>query len=342
MDSFSVTSTATPAAPVLISAATATTAATANNQSADDVWTSPLEHIEEHGESNRSSSRGLLTGASPGTNNSTAPTIEPQTHKRIIYAGETFSHSVLPHLTGHRPFNAGSNPQSEERISHPAVQAISVLAAVAPSPDWLTKQLVVSASNGTPSLFSHLSQEDTVYLCQMKNVLKFPPRTVTDQLMISFIKHFLPAYPVIDRNELQAWYDDFRSGVVKSPLLFHSIFFAASQHVDHSVLNRAGFNTRTEAKNYFHKRAALLYFMDCEKEQLTIIQSLVFICHWWADYSEEKETRYWVSCACNLVHSMGLHKKVPQSLNMSAQEKSLWRRIFWTIFVSLTPGSCYS
>jgi len=127
-------------------------------------------------------------------------------------------------------------------------------------------------------------------------------------------------------------YDDFVAGSVSSPLLHHAILFAACQYADMSVLEDAGFDSRRAAREYFHKRAALLYSMSCETNQLVLLQSLLLMSAWWTDHGEEKETRFWTTCACNLACSMGLHKAVAQDSILSTREKCLWRRIFWTLF----------
>lgn len=172
----------------------------------------------------------------------------------------------------------------------------------------------------------------------MKNVLLFPSRQVTEAYMISFIAYVLPGYPVIDRNQLQRMYNLFVEGVVVSPLLFHSIFYAASQYVDEGVFKQAGFESRSEGKGYFYRRAALLYSMDCERDQLLVVQSIIFISTWKFGYGEEKDTRHWIGCAFKLVQDMGMHASVSQSSKMTADERSIWRRTFWTVFVS--PLAC--
>jgi hypothetical protein len=152
--------------------------------------------------------------------------------------------------------------------------------------------------------------------------------------MIAFIDHILPEFPVINRKYLQQMYESFNNGTVISPLLFHSILSAASQYVDEAVLKTAGFESRSASKEYFYRRATLLYSMDCEREQLLALQSLLFLCPWWYDFGEEKDTRHWLYCACKLLHDMGMHKAVSKSSRLSTEERSIWRRIFWMVFVS--------
>ncbi|EXJ69764.1 uncharacterized protein A1O5_06835 [Cladophialophora psammophila CBS 110553] len=166
----------------------------------------------------------------------------------------------------------------------------------------------------------------------MKNVLHFPPTPIMDRFMMAFIQHVLPEFPIIDRNKLRDMYDAFVKGFVLSPLLFHSILYAAALYVDETVISEGGFSSRAAAKDFFYTRATILYGMDCERQQIVIIQALLLISPWWRDYAEEKDTRYWIGCACKIAQTMGMHTRVAPTCKLSFEERSIWRRIFWTIF----------
>lgn len=252
-------------------------------------------------------------------------------HERMVYGSEDHNHSVLPHMTGHRRYKiARRHPPLRDSVEIPAQDHPFPLSRL-PAPDWV--ELILPTADDGDNPFSHLSKEDFFYLKTMKNVLMFPQQHVVKEFMISFIDHVLPEFPVVDRNRLGRLYTTFVGGVITSPLLFHSILYAASQYVGERFLREAGFESRQAAKEYFYKRTTLLYSFDCENEQLLIIPAVLFISPWLSDYSEEKDTRYWVSCACKLAQTMGMHAPVSKSSNISSQERSLWRRVFWVTFV---------
>ncbi|KIX96494.1 uncharacterized protein Z520_07760 [Fonsecaea multimorphosa CBS 102226] len=199
-----------------------------------------------------------------------------------------------------------------------------------PSPWWEVKILKPTTSGDT--VFGHLSLVDVFFLTRLKNILYFPETSVAYDFFLAFRDHVLPTCPVIDRCEMTKVYDSFCSGHVTSPLLINSIFFSSSQYVSQESLTKAGFDSPHEAKEYFYERTTMLYALNCEHDQLKIIQALLFISTWWSDFSEEKGTKYWISCAANLALSMGLHKAVPVAARLSQQERSIWRRVFWTVY----------
>ncbi|OAL38296.1 hypothetical protein AYO20_02355 [Fonsecaea nubica] len=296
----------------------------------DQVWTSPLDFVDGPPEPHVA-----LTRRSPSQNEAylsdqhRAGSVAPSNgDKRIVYADDTLTHCVLPHMTGHRSFNA-SDSREGDRVEPDSlnVARVTISCSQAPSLTWFRREL-----DPTTKTFSHLVAEDITYLCEVKGVLAFPPVITCDLLMGCFVRHFLPAYPVVDRNDLQRIYLRFRRGTISSPLLMHSIFFAACQYMDENTLQEAGFKKRSTAQEHFHTRAALLHSFNCEKDQLMLIQSLIFMSPRWTNYSEEKDIRFWTTCACNLAFTMGLHKAIPPSSRLSQHQRCLWRRIFWTLF----------
>lgn len=297
----------------------------------NNVWTSPLEEIEAQDEQ-QSDNAELVTSSTDsniGRKGGNHPVCKK--HKRIVYAGEILTHSILPHMTGHRSFQPQAYRQRlENNISSASPEMTIALPKIPyPSTLWASGRVYDETSQGP---FNHLPPEDYLFLVQLKNILVYPCQRISDHLLTAFVRHFIPAFPIFDRGKLQSLFNEFARGNIKSPLLLHAILFAACQYADIGVLQEAGFDSRDAAKDYFHSRAVLLHAMNCEKEQFTLLQSLLCMSPWWTDYSEEKENRFWTTCAWNLAASMGLHKEVPAS-KMSFEERSLSRRIFWTIFV---------
>lgn len=183
-------------------------------------------------------------------------------------------------------------------------------------------------------LLAHLPPEDQFYLFHTKQVFCFPPRSVVDKLLTLFFESIYPLMPTVSRSNLQSLCRDLYRHTPSSPLLLHAFLFVACQFADLSLLRPAGFTSTWEAKHYFYQRAKLLYCHDCEVDTLRTLQALIFMSYWWADYSEEKDMRYWAGCAVSLALTMGMHKPVPESIAMHPSQNALWRRIFWSIFVS--------
>jgi hypothetical protein len=185
-------------------------------------------------------------------------------------------------------------------------------------------------------LLGHLPPEDRYYLFNMKKVFYFPQKSIGEALILTFFESVYPLLPIVDKNLVTDQFAMLYTGQQSSPLLFHALMFCACQYVDAQQLHNAGFGTITSAKSYFFEKARLLYQFNCEPEHTVVVQSLILMSYWWMDYTEEKDMRYWLSCAVNLALSMGMHKTVPKTLNMPTGRHRLWRRIFWTLFASIS------
>lgn len=301
-----------------------------------DVWSGPLDALSRASTEQHADSWGPAgRGASVQPRRPSIMT-EAKPQKHFVYSSDTLHHSFLPHMTGHRRFNRycrhvpATRPSTSIGLSSDAIPHTT-----RPSPRWELKTLRPAECGHTT--LDHLSSIDAFYLSRLKNVLYFPETSVARGFFFAFREHVLPSYPIVDKSELTAIYDDFCNGYFTSPILMHSIFFSASQFVPQDLLTQAGFSSPSEAKGYFFERATMLYALNCEHDQLRIIQALLFISTWWSDFSEEKGTKYWITCATNLALAMGLHKAVPNATRLSQQERSLWRRIFWTVYVSSPP-----
>lgn len=120
----------------------------------DNVWTSPLEQNNAGNGVRQIDSPTLSCGGSPEDG-------DYHRNKRIVYSGETFTHSVLPHMIGHRCFPAGQNHsflvKQAIRPNHNQIYS----AAPGPSVDWIEKSLPEDKSQGCG--FSQLPQEDAFF-----------------------------------------------------------------------------------------------------------------------------------------------------------------------------------
>lgn len=252
--------------------------------------------------------------------------------KRLRFGDEPLTHSMLPHMDGHSELSISCNNSLSRQTDH-----ASLMAPVAPKAarpygkcPWIHANCPEHLD-----LLSRLPQEDRYYLYSMKKVFHFPQRSVAEALLATFCKAVYPVLPIVDKPELADMLDKMYTGRASSPLLFHALFFCACQYADEQILHDAGFSSSAEAKLYFFRRAQALYAHDCEEEHIVVLQSLIFLSFWWMNYTEEKDMRYWLSCAVNLAMTIGLHKTIPESLNLSARKHAVWRRIFWSLFVSL-------
>jgi hypothetical protein len=250
--------------------------------------------------------------------------------KRIRFSGETLSHCILPNMDGH----AEIPPSPDEKIMAPVDREILRQGSTISNNTVESVPWKWADCQAHMDLLGSLPEEDRYYLYMTKKVFRFPLRSIADKLIALFFSIIYPLYPIVDRQHTVESYQKLQSDQGSSPLLFHAIFYSACQYAPEHLLREAGFSGLAEAKSYFFQRAKLLHSFDCEPNQVHVVQSLMLLSSWWMDYTEEKETRYWLGSAVHLALTMGMHRTVPGSLDMSPANISLWRRIFWSLYVS--------
>lgn len=260
----------------------------------------------------------------------TRPDSEPL-RKRVKFGGEPFAHSMLPHMDGHAELSPSTAFRRSSEPGRRLVRGNIAPKAVHPigKAPWLHANCKAHLD-----LLAHLAPEDQFYLYEMKKVFYFPQRSVIDALVKVFFESVYPLMPIIDRSTVLCFCEDMYRHAPSSPLLLHSILFTSCQYADLSIVLEAGFQSLADAKCYFYQCAKVLYCHDCEPDSLLTVQALALLGFWWADYCEEKDMRFWVGCAVNMALGMGMHKPVPESMNMPRSQNVVWRRLFWSLYVS--------
>lgn len=290
----------------------------------DEIWARNLEQVGNGGQDTNTVTEQSTSPTGSSVQQSPAPA-----RKRVKFGSELLAHSVLPHMDGHSEL---LTHQTAAEVDRKDLQQLLPPAAGHPlgKAPWIHADCQAHLE-----MLAHLPPDERYYLYNMKKVFKFPQRSVTDKLVQIFFRWITPYLPIVDRRETVRKYHRLYAMQLSSPLLFHSILFCACPFADESLLADAGFSNTTEAKTYFFRRAKALYTYDCEPDQVVVVQSLVLLSFWWMDYTEEKDMKYYLNCAVNLALSMGMHRTVSKSLHLSPARRRLWRRLFWSVYVSV-------
>ncbi|KAH0524367.1 hypothetical protein TsFJ059_006891 [Trichoderma semiorbis] len=179
---------------------------------------------------------------------------------------------------------------------------------------------------------SRLDEEDIQYL-KRKGALSLPPKGVMDEFISNYFQLFHPFFPIIDKSSFLATYyrsDRGAASLTQGPsiLLLQNILFTASATVPINVVRDAGFTTRKEARIALHKRARYLYDFDFESDNITNIQALLLMSHYYPSMVEQKHTWFWIHQAISLAQGVGLHRNAPQE-----PQRKLWARLWWACLV---------
>ncbi|RSM14771.1 hypothetical protein CDV31_005205 [Fusarium ambrosium] len=154
---------------------------------------------------------------------------------------------------------------------------------------------------------------DMIAFLRARGALTLPPRDVSDALVLTYFRCFHPAWAVLDRKSFELLY---RQGGV-SLLLLQVVYLLAATVCNEELLKQAGFADRKDARMTFYSRAKCLYDADYERD-LTLLTAVLFLmAFWWQKPRDQKDTWHWSTAYSNL----------------SQRCRSLWKRIWWSIYV---------
>ncbi|KAI9691808.1 MAG: hypothetical protein M1822_007880 [Bathelium mastoideum] len=177
-----------------------------------------------------------------------------------------------------------------------------------------------------------IGQDELVYL-RKKGALAVPDTSLRNELLRSYIEYCHPFMPLLDLHDfLRAINATDGSAGKISLFTFSAVMFVGTAYVDFSHLQRAGYSTRKEARKDFFQKTRLLYDFDYEIDRISLVQGLLLMTYWYETPDDQKDTWHYMGLAISLAHTIGLHRN-PERSNMDQKRKSLWRRIWWSLYM---------
>ncbi|CAJ2513750.1 Uu.00g018690.m01.CDS01 [Anthostomella pinea] len=166
-------------------------------------------------------------------------------------------------------------------------------------------------------------------ILHQRGAFLLPPRQLCDELIEAYFKWIHPIVPVINKISFMRHYRDPKNP--PSLLLLQAVLLAGSRVCHHPQLMDANGST-TPAALTFYKRAKALYDANYEDDRVTIVQSLILMGWYWEGPEDvTKNVFYWSRVALIVAQGSGMHRSVEGS-QLSAADKRLWKRIWWTLF----------
>lgn len=172
---------------------------------------------------------------------------------------------------------------------------------------------------------SHLLPEDMNCLLA-KKAFDRPDRATYEALMSCFLETYYPLYPIVNRQEFLEQYQQNRLPW----LLLQASCFAAATFCPESVLHRAGYAGRRQARFSFYRKAKALFDTGYESNKIVILQSMIMLSHWGGSPNTYWNFYTWVSTAVTLAETMGMHRSLRGS-DMQRKDAALLKRIWWVL-----------
>lgn len=114
-----------------------------------------------------------------------------------------------------------------------------------------------------------------------------------------------------------------------SLFLFQAVMFAGIAFCDLSVLRKAGFHSRREARKRFYQKARILYDLDTESDRMTLVQGILMLTFWYEMPNDLKDTWHWMGLAASFAQTLGLNRD-PARSSMSTKRQRQWKRVWWS------------
>ncbi|KAE9362543.1 hypothetical protein N431DRAFT_391777 [Stipitochalara longipes BDJ] len=248
-------------------------------------------------------------------------------------------------------YRAASTQEADETEDSDAL-AVALDAPSAPRPGGNPSQIYIGDQQGPANLIFSLCNgasltgthflvprlatrrqkpEDLAYL-QLKGCFSLPAQSVCNELVHCYFSHVHPFLPILNAHQFLEEFANLGCQNL-SVLLIWSMFFAAANFVEPSVLQKAGYHSRKAMKRAMYQRAKCLYDSDYEEDKISLIQSVILMAFWYSDTEDRTGAYHWIGIAISLCQSLGLHRN--SELNISKHrlptaQLSVLRRIWWS------------
>ncbi|KAL4969091.1 uncharacterized protein BDV14DRAFT_166275 [Aspergillus stella-maris] len=176
---------------------------------------------------------------------------------------------------------------------------------------------------------SHLSVHD-IELLKAKGAFTYPPTEILDEMITIFLDSFYPIYSIVNPRDLRKAQQE-----RKLPwILLHSICFIAVTFGEPSIAYKAGFTSRSQARQLYYKRAKVLFDHNYENNKLILLKVAILLsfkgpqmdCYW--------NPCSWIDLGVTMAVALGIHRKTgPSTASGPFKDPCLLKRIWWTLAV---------
>ncbi|GKZ48713.1 hypothetical protein AbraIFM66951_000797 [Aspergillus brasiliensis] len=181
---------------------------------------------------------------------------------------------------------------------------------------------------------THIDQ-DTIEYLRRRGAFDLPPPVVCEMLIRMYFYYVHPFFPVVDPRSFLDTFESARNEV--SLHLLWSMFLAAANFADDSILKAANFSSRRGMKRAMYTRAKVaLYDAEYERRKITLIQAVLLTGFWYSDTEDRTGSWHWNGVAISLCQTIGLHRRPDTSQKhrkaISPSDSRIWSQLWWSCF----------
>lgn len=157
-----------------------------------------------------------------------------------------------------------------------------------------------------------------------KRLFDLPDPPLADHLVENFFNYADPHVPILHKVDFLERYRVRKA----PPLLMQAVLFVGSHFADDDFVADSPWECRDQMTSAFFEKAKLIADFELESDQITLVQSFVLLAERWLGWTQERNTRYWMSRAVNVAYMMGLHRRI-ETMNLSPAQQRFWSRVAW-------------
>lgn len=166
------------------------------------------------------------------------------------------------------------------------------------------------------------------------------PSNVRLAMIDAYFAHHSVHYPIIAEHEFRTSFND----KSVSQLLLSAVLYAGAIHVSDQVIYRAGFDSRQVCLRKLYNHSKMIFFTEDDNveisDQLSRVQAAFLLHHMWLSPNSTMDCWNWLSLAVRLAQNMGMHRSTTRT-TMVEEDRKLWKRIWWSLYVSLNTASLF-
>ncbi|KAE8333205.1 fungal-specific transcription factor domain-containing protein [Aspergillus sergii] len=140
--------------------------------------------------------------------------------------------------------------------------------------------------------------------------------------------------PVIDIHQLLITIFQKNAHGRLSLFLLQTILFTGAQFIAENLLVIAGYGDRDTARRIFFQRAKVLYDLNVEEDQFTLVQGLLLLSFWHGTPDDTTGCWHWAGLGITHALRMGLQKDVSsRDVGLHPHQRGLRRRLWWSVYM---------
>ncbi|OJJ45275.1 hypothetical protein ASPZODRAFT_17494 [Penicilliopsis zonata CBS 506.65] len=165
---------------------------------------------------------------------------------------------------------------------------------------------------------------DVRMLRSVDEIGSLPSPDLRQSLIDAFFEKVHPGFPIINERE-------FRSSDHPPPLLLlQAVLLVGAQVCEHAKISQS----RGLVKAAIFRRAKALFDLRYENDRMHLVQAALLFT-WQSEGADDVSSNayYWVGVACRIAFGLGMHRNlaVAAKSRMPADERRIYRRIWWTL-----------